>query len=85
LHFSRLIEVVTRLAPGTSEGPDLVLLATHSPALVQKAAQALPGEMGAISLWRGREGQVLATEWAGSKLADAREFELFQGEAFEGR
>jgi predicted ATPase len=60
-HMSRLVEVVSRLAPARQEGPpspEMVVLSTHSPDLVYKAARTLGGRVGVLSLWRSRSGRV---------------------------
>lgn len=87
-HLSRLIDVVTHLAPPSrarDEGLKTVLLATHSPALVKKAVQSLKGRTGVISLWRGREGRVILNAWAGRELCSDKTFNDMVSEAFEGR
>ncbi|MBI4568620.1 MAG: ATP-binding protein, partial [Planctomycetes bacterium] len=87
-HLSRLVDVVTRLAPDGGRGsrpPELVLLATHSPALVQKAVRALRERVGVVSLWRGGEGRVMLSHWTGEELLDDDRFDEMVAQAFEGR
>lgn len=88
-HLSRLVDVVERLAPSTSAtslpSPQLVLLATHSPEMVYKAASVLRGRMGVLTLWRSREGPVAVNSWPGEELAEQRNFDLLRAEGFEGR
>jgi predicted ATPase len=85
-HLSRLVDVVARLAPARgAEGPDLVLLATHSPSLVQKAVRTLKAHVGVVSLWRSGAGQVMVRQWAGEELQSADDFDSMVAEAFEGR
>jgi len=87
-HLSRLVDVASRLAPNTQAGvpsPDLVLLATHSPELVYRAARLLGKRMGVLTLWRSREGRVTISPWEGTELADQSNFELLKAEGFEGR
>jgi hypothetical protein len=87
-HLSRLIDVVTRLAPPLrthTESPKVVLLATHSPALVEKAVKSLKERTGVISLWRGREGRVMLNSWTGRELCQEDTFDEMVAEAFEGR
>lgn len=87
-HLSRLIDVVTRLAPSARSrdvGPEVVLLATHSPAFVEKAVRSLGAQTGVNSLWRGREGRVMVSQWPGDELAKKETFQEMVAEAFEGR
>jgi predicted ATPase len=87
-HLSRLVDVASRLAPRTQTGvpgPELVLLATHSPELVYRAARSLGAKMGVLTCWRSREGRVTVGQWAGEELADQRNFDLLRAEGFEGR
>jgi energy-coupling factor transporter ATP-binding protein EcfA2 len=90
-HLSRLLDVVSRLAPDRRQGsrggagPQLVLLATHSVELVYKAARAFPNLIGVLSLWRGREGRISVREWPGPQIKDQRNFDLLRAEGFEGR
>jgi hypothetical protein len=88
-HLSRLVDVVTRLAPDRGRGappsPQLVLLATHSPEMVYRAARTLGARMGVLTLWRSRQGSVAVGEWAGEELRSQRNFDLLRAEGFEGR
>jgi ABC-type molybdenum transport system ATPase subunit/photorepair protein PhrA len=87
-HLSRLVDVVARLAPanaGSLPSPQLVLLATHSPEMVYRAAQTLGSKMGALTLWRTRAGQVVVEQWPGSEIRNQRNFDLFRAEGFLGR
>ncbi len=87
-HLSRLVEVVTRLAPSPragDQGPRLVLLATHSPAFVERAVRALRGDVGVVSLWRAAGGEVLASQWSGEELLEKVGLEAMVAQAFEGR
>jgi predicted ATPase len=87
-HLSRLVDVASRLAPSSDPGlptPELVLLATHSPELVYRAARTLGGRMGVLTLWRSREGNIAVTPWPGDDVADQANFELLRAEGFEGR
>lgn len=88
LHLSRLLDVITRLAPGRRDSlpsPQLVLLATHSPEMVYRAARTLGGRMGVLTLWRSHEGKVVVEEWPGGELQKQRNFDLFRAEGFLGR
>lgn len=90
-HLSRLVEVVSRLAPeppsrtGKLASPDMVILATHSKDLVYKAARLLGPRMGVLVLWRSREGRIVVTPWPGTKLVTQSNFDLLVAEGFEGR
>jgi predicted ATPase len=87
-HLSRLVDVASRLAPSTESGlpsPELVVLATHSPELVYRAARTLGASMGVLTFWRSREGKIAVTQWPGSELKDQTNLELLRAEGFEGR
>ncbi len=88
-HLSRLVDVVERVAPhgpGTSlPSPQLVLLATHSPEMVYKAAHVLGSKMGVLTLWRSKDGRVAVNPWSGKELGNQRNLDLLRAEGFEGR
>jgi predicted ATPase len=87
-HLSRLVDVASRLAPATQPGipsPELVLLATHSPELVYRAARNLGSRMGVLTFWRSREGHIVVSPWPGAELSSQTNFELLRAEGFEGR
>ena len=87
-HLSRLVDVASRLAPATQPGipsPELVLLATHSPELVSRAARNLGSRMGVLTFWRSREGHIVVSPWPGAELSSQTNFELLRAEGFEGR
>lgn len=88
-HLSRLVDVVERLAPpsrlGTLPAPQLVLLATHSPEMVYRAARVLKNRMGVLSLWRSKGGSVVVHPWPGQTLNQKLVFDLLRAEGFEGR
>jgi hypothetical protein len=87
-HLSRLVDVATRLAPGAVVGlssPELVLLATHSPEMVRRAARTLKGNMGVLTLWRSKSGIVTVNPWDGRDLVKQGNFDLLLAEGFEGR
>jgi predicted ATPase len=87
-HLSRQLDVIQRLAPAkrtTLPSPQLMLLASHSPALVKKAATLLKGEMGVVTLWRSRNGTITTSTWSGDELGDQENFDLLLSEGFESR
>lgn len=87
-HLSRLVDVASRLAPASEPGlpsPELVLLATHSPEFVYRAAKTLGARMGVLTFWRSREGKIAVTQWPGEDLADQTNLDLLRAEGFEGR
>jgi ABC-type molybdenum transport system ATPase subunit/photorepair protein PhrA len=88
-HLSRLVDVVERLAPSEARDgvptPQLVLLATHSPELVYKAARTLGYRMGVLALWRSKDGRVTVNPWPGEEIAEQGNFDLLRAEGFEGR
>ncbi len=87
-HLSRLVEVVTRLAPdptGAVSSPELVLLSTHSPDLVYRAARTLGRRMGVLSLWRTRTGRIVVDPWPGEDLQQQANFDLLRAKGFEAR
>ncbi len=90
LHLSRLVDVIHRLAPAEKRkkqlpGPEIVILATHSPYFVRKAASVLGPRMGVVSLWRGQSGRVMIGSWDGAAIREEGNFEAMVAEAFEGR
>lgn len=87
-HLSRLVDVASRLAPSSDPGlpsPELVLLATHSPELVYRAAKTLGGRMGVLTFWRSKDSRIAVTPWRGEEVADQSNFDLLRAEGFEGR
>ncbi|MCC6996043.1 MAG: AAA family ATPase [Deltaproteobacteria bacterium] len=86
-HLSRLVDVVTHLSPGPAgaPSPQLVVLATHSPEMVYRAARSLKNKMGVLTLWRSKEGAISVGEWPGTDLQDNRNFDLLRAEGFLGR
>jgi len=87
-HLSRLVDVASRLAPGNRAGvpsPELVLLATHSPEMVLRAARSLGAGMGVLTFWRSHNGKVVVNHWPGAELKDQSSFDLLLAEGFEGR
>jgi predicted ATPase len=88
LHLSRLVDVVSRLAPDrprSRKNPRIVFLATHSPEMVRAAVRTLGDSAGALTLWRGTDGRVAVHAWSGADLADEGELELLFAEGFHGR
>lgn len=88
-HLSRQLDVIQRLAPGRIDGPlpspQLLVLASHSPALVRKAARLLGKDMGVITLWRSKTAVIGTTTWSGEELKDHANFDLLLAEGFESR
>jgi predicted ATPase len=87
-HLSRLVDVASRLAPSSDPdlpSPSLVLLATHSPDFVYRAARTLGARMGVLTFWRSREGKIAVTQWPGEEIAVQANFDLLRAEGFEGR
>lgn len=87
-HLSRQLDVLQRLAPGPDDelpSPQLLLLATHSPELVKKAAAQFGSSMGVVTLWRSKTGQILTSTWQGDQLRKQGNFDLLMAEGFEGR
>jgi predicted ATPase len=87
-HLSRLVDVVSRLAPDAnarSRNPRLVILATHSPGLVKAAAAVLGRRCGALTLWRAADGRVLVNPWPGEDLAVQENLDLALADGFASR
>lgn len=86
-HLSRLMDVIERLAPSRAglPSPQLLLLATHSPELVRRAARVLAGQMGVLVLSRLKTGRVFVQPWEGTELRDQGNLDLLIAQGFEGR
>lgn len=88
-HLSRQLDVIQRLAPtkraSALPSPQLMLLASHSPALVKKTARLVGKDMGVITLWRSRSGAISTGTWSGEELQKQENFDLLVAEGFESR
>lgn len=88
-HLSRQLDVIERLAPDAHPtdlpSPALMLLASHSPDLVRKAARLLGDRMGVITLFRNKDGTITTSHWSGAELRDQNNLDLLIAEGFESR